>query len=78
MEKAENKPMLPLSPFSLPPQLAESMSSYLKSLYDEAIKLQSMIRTGKVMNAWIGMPTLVRVAELDRCKVTLLHHELPC
>lgn len=60
--------MLPLCPFSLSDTLAESMPPYLKNLYDEAVRVQCLIRMGMLMKAWVDMPTLVRLAQLARCR----------
>ena len=66
-DKSDNYRMAPLCPYSLSPSLVQSMPPYLESLYDDVVKLQGMIRAGQLMNAWIGMPCLVRKAELARC-----------
>jgi hypothetical protein len=52
--------------FSLPQAFTATMHPYLQGLYREASRVQRMIRTGKLMQAWIEMPRLVRRAQLDR------------
>ena len=46
----------------------QSMPTYLRNLYDEALRLQRLISTGRLINAWLDMPRLVRLAQLDRCQ----------
>lgn len=76
-DNSENNRMAPLCPYSLSPTLVQSMAAYLMSLYEEVLQLQGMIRTGKVMSAWLGMPRLVRMAEIARCmhNLSMLHRE---
>ena len=66
-DNSENHRLAPLCPYSLSPTLVQSMAGYLKTLYEEVLQLQGMIRKGKVMSAWLGMPGLVRMAEIARC-----------
>jgi hypothetical protein len=65
--------------FSLPQALAQQLPPYLRNLYDEAVRIQRLIRLGKLMQAWIDMPRLVRLAQLDRsaCPLTLSVFKAP-
>ena len=76
-DNSQKNRMAPLCPYSLSPSLVQSMVAYLMSLYEEVLQLQGMIRTGKVMSAWLGMPRLIRMAEIARCmhNLSMLHRQ---
>ncbi len=66
-DKSDNARLAPVCSYSISPTLVQTMPSYLKNVYDQVLQLQGMVRKGRLMSAWIGMPRLVRVAEIARC-----------
>ena len=58
----------PYNTASIAGALIESMPPYLQTLYRETVRLRWLTRMGKLIKAWIDMPRLVRLAQLDRCE----------